>query len=58
MTHVERTAIIDLICKALCLEDRGDTEGWEGYVDLAESALSAIETVSTVLPNAPDQRGA
>lgn len=51
MTSSERKAIIDLICKALCLEDRGDTEAWEGYVDLAESALSAIERVATVLPN-------
>ena len=42
------------IMKALCLEDRGDTEGWEGYADLAESVLSAIERFATVQSNSPD----
>ena len=55
MTDLQRATIIKSICKALCLEDRGDTEGWEGYSDLAESVLSAIERFATVQSNPTHQ---
>lgn len=58
MNSAQKNVILGAICMALCLEDRGDTEGWEGYVDLAESALSAIESVATVQPKREDHKNA